>query len=84
MFVLVLATLAGGILTFVAAWPWFGLGSILLMPLGAGSAAAFMGLLLARLRRRDSSDGRTRPLGWQAEGPRASVNDDLPVQRRRA
>lgn len=84
MFVLVLATLAGGILTSVCAWPWLGLGALLLAPFGAGSAAVFAGLLLAALRSRRSAATHKPVLGTPPEAPAAIANDTLSAHRRRA
>jgi len=84
VFVLVLATLAGGILTCVCAWPWFGPGALLLAPFGAGSAAVFAGLLLAALRSRRPA-GLHQPVpGAQPEAPQTVANDTLSGHRRRA
>lgn len=84
MFVLVLATLAGGILTCLCAWPWFGLGALLLAPFGAGSAAVFAGLLLAALRSRPPATLHKPVLGAQPEAPPVIANDTLAGHRRRA
>ncbi|EIZ81412.1 MULTISPECIES: hypothetical protein [Methylobacterium] len=84
MFVLVLATLAGGILTSVCAWPWLGLGALLLAPFGAGSAAVFAGLLLAALRSRRSAATHKPVLGTPPEAPATIANDTLSAHRRRA
>lgn len=84
VFVLVLATLAGGILTCVGAWPWFGPGAVLLAPFGAGSAAVFAGLLLAAVRSRHPAAAHKPMVNIQSEAPRAVANDTLSGQRRRA
>ncbi|MCJ2095475.1 hypothetical protein MKK67_23675 [Methylobacterium sp. J-072] len=84
MFVLVLATLAGGILTCLCAWPWFGLGAVLLAPFGAGSAAVFAGLLVAALRSRHPAMVRKSVSGAPPEAPPVVANDTLAGQRRRA
>jgi hypothetical protein len=84
VFVLVLATLAGGILTSVCAWPWLGLGALLLAPFGAGSAAVFAGLLLAALRSRRSAGTHKPVLGTPPEAPATIANDTLSAHRRRA
>ena len=87
--VLVLATLAGGFLTCLCAWPWFGLGAILLAPFGAGSTAVFAGLLLAALRSRrpgalTKAVADLRALDVQPEALPAGANDAVAGQRRRA
>jgi hypothetical protein len=84
VFVLVVATLAGGILTCVCAWPWFGLGALLLASFGAGSAAVFAGLLLAALRSQRPAATHKPVPGTQPEAPTAIANDTLSAHRRRA
>ena len=89
MFVLVLATLAGGILTCVAAWPWLGLGAVFLAPFGAGTAAAFAGLFLASLRSRRPAGLQKRvadpsPAEAETVAPLTIANDTVAGRRRRA
>jgi len=84
VFVLVLATLAGGILTCLCAWPWFGFGALFLAPFGAGSAAVFAGLGLAALRSRRPAGLHEPVPGARPEAPPAVADDTLSGHRRRA
>ncbi|MCJ2059229.1 hypothetical protein MKL09_22150 [Methylobacterium sp. J-048] len=84
VFVLVLATLVGGILTCLCAWPWFGFGALLLAPFGAGSAAVFAGLGLAYLRSRRPAAVHKPIVDAQPEARPAVANDMLSGRRRRA